>query len=292
MKMYKILTYKKLAIFAFSISAIMILSSVLNAFFPVVSVFSKEEKSVFIVMYHQISENSKLWGDYVIPESLLREDFKFLKESGIDVISFNDLMLYKSGKKDLPEKSVIITFDDGERSFLTKVVPLLEEFSFSANINIVGSLTDLYSENGETDDRYAYLNWNDIKNLSENPLIEIGHHSYAFHTLGNRKGMGKLYSESNSAYVKIMSDDIKKLNDKMFSEIGIKPVVFAYPYGIRNDTLFELVKNDGFLITVTCRERVNKIEKNEELYELGRFNRPFSKSSKAFFEGIGLSENF
>ncbi len=286
--MYKILTYKKLLICSLAVSLIMIVSAVLNTLIPVTAVFLKEEKNVFIVMYHQISENSRLWGDYVIPESLLREDFKFLKEQGIPVISFKDLTEFKNGKKDIPDNSVIITFDDGERSFLTKVVPLLKEFSFCANVNIVGSLVDLYTENGETDDKYAYLNWNDVKLLAENDLVEIGHHSYAFHTLGSRKGMGKLYGESNSAYVKIMQEDIKKLNEKIYEKTLFKPCILAYPYGIRNDTLFSLVKSEGFSITLTCREKVNKLEVGEDLYELGRFNRPFNKSSKYFFEDIGL----
>ena len=264
----------------------MLFSSVANTFLQVLPVFKDTQKEVLIIMYHQISENSALWGDYVIPEKLLDSDFKYLKDNGYTPIKIKDLIDFTKGNKDLPQKPVIITFDDGQRSFLTKVLPLLEKYNFPANTNIVGSLVDLYTENGETDDRYAYLNWNDIKILSEHPLVEIGHHSYNFHSLGLRRGMGKIYGESNSAYTEIIKTDIKTLNDKLLMNIGFVPYIMAYPYGIKNKTLEEIVKSEGFSVTLSCRECINKIYVGDELFELGRFNRPYKYSTNTFFTEI------
>lgn len=284
--MYKIFTYKKLVLFSVVICFLMIFTSASNTFLPALAVFSNKKKDVLIIMYHQISENSNLWGNYVIPTSLLKSDFEYLSKNNFTPVRIKDVLDYLSGKKDLPEKPVVITFDDGQRSFLTKVVPLLEEYNYPAVINIVGSLIDLYTENGETDDRYAYLNWNDIKILSENPLVEIGHHSYNFHSLGSRRGMGKIYGESDTTYIEIMKTDIEKLNKKLLSNTGQTPYILAYPYGIKNNTLLELVKSEGFHITLTCREIVNEISVGEDLFELGRFNRPYNKSTYAFFTEI------
>lgn len=284
--MYKIITFKTLAIISFVVCLIMIFSSVANTFLQVSSVFKDTQKEVLIIMYHQISENSALWGDYVIPEKMLEADFQYLKTNGYTVVKINDLLDFTKGKKDLPEKSVVITFDDGQRSFLTKVIPLLEKYNFPANVNIVGSLVDLYTENGETDDRYAYLNWNDMKILAEHPLVEIGHHSYNFHSLGLRRGMGKIYGESNSAYTEIIKTDIEMLNNKLLSNIGFVPFIIAYPYGIKNKTLEEIVKSESFSVTLSCRECINKISVGDELFNLGRFNRPYKYSTHTFFTEI------
>lgn len=284
--MYKIITYKKLVIFSAILCFVMIFSAVANTFLPVISVFKDENREVLILMYHQVSENSSLWGDYVIPASLLKEDFEYLKNNNYTPIKIKDILDFTKGTKKLPEKAVVITFDDGQRSFLTKVVPLLEEYNYPAVVNIVGALTDLYTENGETNDKYAYLNWNDIKTLSQNPLVEIGHHSYNFHSLGYRRGMGKIYGESNSAYSEIIKTDIEKLNEKLLSNIGERPYILAYPYGIRNDTLLEIAKDENFPVTLSCRESINKISVGDELFELGRFNRPYGKSSDIYFENI------
>lgn len=284
--MYKIITFRTLSIISVIICILMIFSSVTNTFLPVLAVFKETQKEVLIIMYHQISENSSLWGDYVIPEKLLISDFEYLKNNGFTAVKIKDLIEFSNGKKDLPDKSVVITFDDGQRSFLTKVVPLLEKYNFPANINIVGSLIDLYTENGETDDRYAYLNWNDLKILAQHPLVEIGHHSYNFHSLGLRRGMGKIYGESNSAYSEIIKTDIETLNDKLLSNIGFVPFIMAYPYGIKNKTLEEIVKSEGFSVTLSCRESVNKISVGDELFDLGRFNRPYKYSTNTFFTEI------
>ena len=284
--MYKIITYKKLVIFSAILCFVMIFSAVANTFLPVLSVFKEKKQEVLILMYHQVSENSSLWGDYVIPASLLKEDFEYLKNNNYTPIKIKDILDFTKGTKKLPEKAVVITFDDGQRSFLTKVVPLLEEYNYPAVVNIVGALTDLYTENGETNDKYAYLNWNDIKTLSQNPLVEIGHHSYNFHSLGYRRGMGKIYGESNSAYSEIIKTDIEKLNEKLLSNIGERPYILAYPYGIRNDTLLEIAKDENFPVTLSCRESINKISVGDELFELGRFNRPYGKSSDIYFESI------
>ncbi len=284
--MYKIITFKTLSIISLIVCIIMIFSSFANTFLPVLTVFKDTQRKVLIIMYHQISENSSLWGDYVIPEKLLVSDFEYLKSNGYTPVTIKDLIDFTNGKKDLPEKPIVITFDDGQRSFLTKVVPLLEKYNFPANVNIVGSLVDLYTENGETDDRYAYLNWNDIKTLAEHPLVEIGHHSYNFHSLGVRKGMGKIYGESNSAYSEIIKTDIEILNNKLLSNIGFVPFIMAYPYGIKNKTLEEIVKSKGFSVTLSCRESVNKLSVGDELFDLGRFNRPFKYSTNTFFTEI------
>ena len=284
--MYKILTFKTLSIISAIVCILIIFSSVANTFLQVLPVFKDTQKEVLIIMYHQISENSSLWGDYVIPEKLLDSDFNYLKDNGYTPIKIKDLIDFTEGKKLLPQKPVIITFDDGQRSFLTKVLPLLEKYNFPANTIIVGSLVDLYTENGETDDRYAYLNWNDIKILSEHPLVEIGHHSYNFHSLGLRRGMGKIYGESNSAYTEIIKTDIKTLNDKLILNVGFVPYIMAYPYGIKNKTLEEIVKSEGFSVTLSCRECINKISVGDELFDLGRFNRPYKYSTNTFFTEI------
>lgn len=284
--MYRIITYKKLVIFSCIICFLMIFSAIANTFLPVISVFKDKKQEILILMYHQISENSSLWGDYVIPTSLLKDDFEYLKNNDYTPVKIKDLLDFTRGTKVLPEKAVVITFDDGQRSFLTKVVPLLEEYNYPAVVNIVGALTDLYTENGETNDKYAYLNWNDIKILSQNSLVEIGHHSYNFHSLGYRRGMGKIYGESNVAYAEIIKTDIEKLNEKLLSNIGERPYILAYPYGIRNNTLLEIIKDENFSVTLGCRECINKISVGDELFELGRFNRPYGKSSSAFFENI------
>ena len=264
----------------------MLLGSFLNTLMPYASVFSQNTEAIPVIMYHQISENKSIWGDYVIPLSVLKEDFSYMKNHNITPISFEQLRLYAEKGEKLPENPIIITFDDGERSFITKVLPLLEEYKYPANMNIVGSLVELYTKNGDTDDRYAYLNEKDVKELADNEWVTLGCHSYNLHSLSGRRGMGKIYGEDEEAYKSLINEDIDKFNELFKRITGGKTNIIAYPYGIKNDTLKSIVREKGFDITLTCREEVNKISVGSSLEELGRFNRPYGESSKSFFEKI------
>lgn len=284
--MYKVLTYKKISVAVGVVCVFAILITVIFYCPPVRYVFSNSSVKLAVIMYHQISENSAIWGNYVIPSEMLREDFAYMKKCGYHPVSTNDLKEFINGDKRLPDNPVLITFDDGERTFLTKVVPLLEEFNYPAVVSVVGSLTDLYTENGDTNDKYAYLNWDDMKELSKNPLVEIGNHSYNMHSLGNRRGMGKIYGENETDYRKALADDFSLIHSEFTEYLGSVPTLLAYPYGIRNDILFEYAKGMGYTVTLTCRESVNTICTGGTLYELGRFNRPFKESTQEFFSGI------
>ena len=285
--MFKIFTFKQLSFLAIAICLIMLFSASLNAISPYAQTFAKNTSvKVPIIMYHQISQNSALWGDYVIPLKVLENDFSYFKENGITPVSFKDLNNYVKFGKKLPKKCVVITFDDGERTFLTKVLPLMEKYKYPANVNIVGSLTELYTKNGDTNDKYAYLNEDDIVILSQNSLVELGCHSYELHSLTKRKGMGKLKSETEEQYSDIIWEDISLFQSQFSRLTGANCHIMAYPYGIRNEYLSDLLKNNGFSVTLTCRESVNTLSVGGDLYELGRFNRPYGISSENFFKNI------
>lgn len=283
--MFKIFSYKQLTVFSVILCLFLLGGSVFNIV-PHIEASGTAGVCVPVIMYHQISSDPSVLGDYAVTPEILRDDFEYMKKNNINPVSFAQLGRFVKFGENLPENPIVITFDDGERTFLTKALPLLKEYNYPANINIVGSLVELYTENGETDDRYAYLNEEDIKLLCQEPLVEIGYHSYNLHSLSNRRGMGRLYGESDEEYEKLICSDIKRFEDLFISLTNTKPVIAAYPYGIRNDKLQNLLKDNDFTVTLTCRESTNTLQKGDNLFELGRFNRPYKMSQKAFFNNI------
>ena len=281
--MFKILTFKQLAITAFLLCLVMIILSVTNIVTPAAAVFSQRTKTVSIIMYHQITSETK-GNDYILPLKILEEDFEYFKKNNYTPVSLNALFQYVKCGKPLPEKPVVITFDDGQKSFITKVLPLLEKYSYPANVNIIGSLVELYTNNHDNNDNYAYLNADDIKLLFDHPLVEIGYHSYNLHNLSSRKGMGKLKGETDAEYTRIIKNDIDAFQNLYASLTGERATCIAYPYGIKNNTLVSILKNEGFNIILTCRESTNRLTVGGDLYELGRFNRPYGKTSADFFK--------
>lgn len=284
--MFKVFSGKTITIASAFLCIFLLLGSFINVSAPGIAASVKSGVTVPIIMYHQICSNPSVLGDYAITPEILRNDFEHMKKNNIHPVSFRQLSKYVATGEPLPENPVVISFDDGERSFLTKVLPLLKEYNYPANLNIVGSLVELYSQNGETDDRYAYLNKDDIRLLALEPLVEMGYHSYNLHSLGNRRGMGRLYGESEAYYEKLILEDLS-LFKKLFAQLtNTSPTIAAYPYGIRNDKLQNILEANKFTVTLTCRESANTLNVGDDLFELGRFNRPFNLSTSTFFGKI------
>ena len=91
-----------------------------------------------IVMYHSVLKSSKQLGKFVITPTELENDFKYLQANGYTAITMTQLINFVYDGNPLPQKPVIITFDDGYLNNYTYVTPLLEEYDMKAVISIVG----------------------------------------------------------------------------------------------------------------------------------------------------------
>ena len=107
----------------------------------------------------------------------------------------------------LPEKPIIITFDDGYYNNLGYAVPLLKKYNMKGVISIVGKYTDAFSETDEANLNYGNLRWKDINELISDGTIEFQNHTYNLHTIGTRRGAMKKSSESLESYKNVLSND-------------------------------------------------------------------------------------
>ncbi len=242
-----------------------------------------------IIMYHHISTNPERCGDYVISPETFEGDLQYLSQLGYTSISLAELIDYVDGRGTLPEKAVMISFDDGQRSFVEYALPLLEKYDMCAVAAIVGKYADDYTASGDTDPRYAYMAWPELAALSRDPHVELQAHTYDMHSLDPRRGCAMMNGEADADYEQIFAADMALLNSRFLEHIGSAPTAFAYPYGIRNPLAKEQLLASGCRALFTCDERVNYITRSAEaLYELGRYNRPNSANRYEFFVRMGI----
>lgn len=240
-----------------------------------------------IIMYHAILKDKSKTGRYVITPEKLENDFLYLKKKGYESIFISDLINFVYKDKPLPEKPVIITFDDGYFNNLTYALPLLEKYNLKAVISVIGSLADKASEMKVSNPNYSYVSWEDIKAIIDTGRIEVGCHSYDMHKLEKRKGTSKLKSESPDEYKRVLSYDLLKFQNILNEKYKITSPVFTYPYGYISRESISIVKELGFLASLSCREEINTITKDEDcLYRLGRYNRDGRLSTRKFMKKI------
>lgn len=251
----------------------------------VISAATKPSVRLPIIMYHHVLNDKSKLGKYIVSPKEIEKDIIYLKEQGYTTIVMEDLINYVKNDIALPEKPIMLTFDDGYYSNYTYVVPLLEKYDVKAVISVTGGYVQKSTEEGNLNPAYSYLTWDLINELVNSPYIEIQNHSYAMHEICERRGCLIMKGESYEKYTKEMTNDIGKLQNIIEEKTGYRPTTFTYPFGFVCKESNDVLKKMGFIATLSCYEGVNILSgKEEELFELKRFNRPSGISQKKFFE--------
>lgn len=228
-----------------------------------------------ILMYHLISEKPKKWGKYVVSPAELEHDIQMILKQGFTPVFVNDLIAYKQGKGTLPDKPIMITFDDGNRSDYVYAFELAKKYKIKMISSTVGAYTERYSSIADKNIDYAHLSWDEMHEMQNSGFFEFQNHSYNLHNCDiNRKGCLKKRGESDWHYENLIGEDFK-LSQQLFKKNELPvPKCFTYPYGGTNDTLLNYVKKNGFLASLGTYERVNVLNGSpDELYNLCRYNR-------------------
>ncbi len=240
-------------------------------------------------MYHHIIKNKDRQNKFAISPEQFESDLKYIKEQGFETITTNDLIAYVYEDMPLPEKPIMITFDDGHESFYSYVYPLLKKYDMKAVLSIVGNYTETYSKNEDHNIAYSYLTWKQINEMANSKYVQIGNHTYNLHSTDKgRAGCSKKQGETLEQYKEFLAKDILKLQQDIANFTGYACNTFTYPFGKFSKETKDILKEFGFLAILNCAEVVNTIDKDnpEFLYNLGRFNRPNEISTAEYFQKI------
>lgn len=258
---------------------------------PTVLALCDNQNGFYIIMYHHITEDENKTGDYVISTEQLENDFKYLKKNGYKTLSMRELYSIDKYESNLPEKSIMLTFDDGQESFYKYAYPLLKKYNLTAVFSVIGKYTEQFSTAEDHNISYSHVTWDEIKTMIESGIVEIGNHSYDMHSNNavERIGVTIKKGESLQSYRTAIKYDIDKFNSLFEKYVGFTPNFFAYPFGRYSSETEKIIKENGFSAALTCYETKNVPHSNNEwLYKLGRFNRSGKISTAEFFKKIRI----
>lgn len=206
------------------------------------------EDQLPVLMYHHVVENDQPCNEMTVTVERLEKDLKWLQEHDYQSVLPREL----AEGCPLPEKAVLITFDDGYRSNYDLLYPLLLKYKTKAVISNIVLMQDIGASN--------FLSWEMCREMSESGLVEIGSHTYQLHNLGdlggsfNHEGINGIQrdpQESDEAFQKRVLDDIQRSYDRIEQEIGQPPTFFAYPFGVREPAADERIQQLFFVTAVT-----------------------------------------
>ncbi|EFN7286780.1 poly-beta-1,6-N-acetyl-D-glucosamine N-deacetylase PgaB [Escherichia coli] len=223
------------------------------------------QNSFVAISWHNVEDDAADQRFMSVRTSALREQFAWLRENGYQPVSINQIREAHRGGNPLPNKAVLLSFDDGYQSFYTRVFPILEAFQWPALWAPVGSWIDTPMNQkvkfgDEMVDRHYFATWQQIREIARSPLVEIGSHTWNSHFGIQANPYGNLLpafvnrtwlAESNryeteTEYRSRIRVDAAKITAKLGENTGKKPQVFVWPYGEANGVAIEELKKLGY----------------------------------------------
>lgn len=247
---------------------------------------ASEGVEVPVVMYHSMLKDEARHGQYVISPDEFESDLRYLRDHGYTTILIEDLIAYTKGGS-LPEKPVLLTFDDGYYNNYLYAFPLAQKYNAKFVISPIGRYSDLYTDTPDENAYYSHCTWEELREMAGSGLVEVQNHSYDLHeSKGGALGMKKRPGETEDQYCQRLVEDLGKAQSAIGEKGGLPlPTALAYPFGAMSKSTPEIVKGMGFLCTLSCEEKVCRVTRDPgSLFELGRFLRYSGISSQEFFE--------
>ncbi|MGH7357416.1 MAG: polysaccharide deacetylase family protein, partial [Candidatus Rokuibacteriota bacterium] len=189
-----------------------------------------------ILVYHNLGPQSK--GRLTIGVATFEEQMRYLKTQGYRVINLNAFLEFASLRRQLPRKSVVLTFDDGWKPFREFAYPILKELGFTATLFIY---TDFVGSR-------SALSWDEIRQLGQEGF-QIEAHSKTHSDLRRRQG------ESEAEYAHRMQAELIQPLALFQRHLGRTSQILAYPYGAQDDDLLKRLKEHGYAAALTVRRQ-------------------------------------
>lgn len=251
--------------------------------------------NVPVLMYHHIDEEGN--DDVNISSELFEAQMAALAEEGYTAVFPDDLAAYVYEGKALPDKPVVITFDDGYLSNYEYAWPILEKYGMKATIFVIGSTIGNTEHYKDTDYPITpHFSYEQGAEMVASGVISIQSHTYDMHQWAPyedsdqpRENILALEGESEEDYRSLLSADCQKIRQVIQEGMGEASVhVMAYPSG-QFDTLSQVtLLENGFDITFTTQVGSNTLIKGQpqSLLGLHRYNMNESVSVEQMLEWV------
>jgi peptidoglycan/xylan/chitin deacetylase (PgdA/CDA1 family) len=191
-----------------------------------------------VLCYHNFGPQAR--GRLVLAASAFEEQMRYLKREGYRVITLRELLEFTALRRQLPRKTVVLTFDDGWRAFKEHAYPILKELGFPATLFIY---TDFVGAR-------AALSWDELRQLADEGF-DIQAHSKTHGDMRRKPG------ESDQAYRERLQAELVQPLAVFQRRLGRTPTILAYPYGAHDEEVVRAVREAGYVAAFDVRRQGN-----------------------------------
>ncbi|MDJ0661225.1 MAG: polysaccharide deacetylase family protein [Crocosphaera sp.] len=218
--------------------------------FPYIHESAKAAK-VPIFMYHDILPRKEVFFD-VTPEEL-ESHFQYIQEQGLTPISLDLLLEHLQKGIPLPDKPILLSFDDGYGGHYDYVYPLLKKYNYPAVFSV-------YVKKMEGKTARSSLTWEQLQELANDPLITI-----ASHTISHPRDLRELSDDELFQEVMMAKEIFEK-------RLGIPIKYFTYPEGKHDARVKHWAMAAGYKMALSMsNEEEMFVGESPDLLSIGRF---------------------
>lgn len=191
-------------------------------------------RAIPVLVYHSVDDR----GGYSVSPTRFLEHMEALRDAGWQTITLADFEAFANGEKELPERSFLLTFDDGAKMSYYTVDPVLNTLDYNA----VSFILPKYSVGGGT---HYYLSSGEVRRMLQSGRWEIGSHGQDTHEFAAINAEGDLgaklanfiwlpdvgRAETAEEFKARVQEDLSVSKSNLEKEFGVPIEAFAFPFG-------------------------------------------------------------
>jgi poly-beta-1,6-N-acetyl-D-glucosamine N-deacetylase PgaB len=227
------------------------------------------QRFVAIAFHDVVDDPAEVEPDSVTTRTLV-QFFDWMKGSGWTAVSLDDLSAAAEGRRPLPDKAILLTFDDGYKSAYTRVFPLLKAYGYPAVIPLVGAWMEdtpggTVLVGDERIPRATYISWAQAREMQASGLVEFASHTYDLHrgTQANPQGNqtpaavtweydpSRGRYETDTEYLARIRADLERSIATIQKQLGRRPRAIAWPYGRYTGPAIKVAQDLGLSFGLT-----------------------------------------
>ena len=228
--------------------------------------FSSNKKNVIILGYHHFvtleeKKNHFSSNGNVISVDKFEEQLKYLKRKKYNPITIDELYCWLNNECEIPEKSILITIDDGNLSTYKYALPLLEKYNFNG-VSFVITSRIRQTTNEWVDGKLVFMGRDIIEDIEDNHKnLVIASHTH------------NLHRKINDLYPKDVLSLEELKEDLVMSKKILNTDYFAYPFGSYDEKYITALDNSGYKMAFTYGP-FRSATKNDSILTVPRISVP------------------
>ncbi|HSI68183.1 MAG TPA: polysaccharide deacetylase family protein [Planococcus sp. (in: firmicutes)] len=212
-----------------------------------------------VLMYHILLEGRN--DSISVDPERFREHMAAIRAAGYTTITDYELADHLENDQPLPDKPILITFDDGYKSTYTEAFPVLKDLGMKATVNVIASRI-FESPNTLHPEEYEKITWPEARLMKGTVTIQghtwdshhkkMDHHNEYKGVITGRSAYG-LETESQADFETRVLEDFLLCKETIEEKMGYEAVSLAYPYGEYSADTIRLAQQAGFKMAFTVK---------------------------------------